>query len=361
MTPDDSFVNSGEARPADSNEPGHTADSTDDCAADPSAEELSAKLEKLFENVEDGGTETVRVKDLLTLYGYQNLGRRIRRHIETSLEKRGIRANPSLEVADRYGEVELRSAKQWSPAQAPTVRLPISSLSDEGPELTSVLPTDKLSKARTLMIKYNFSQIPVIASNKKDLIGTITWESIANGDSENSSEEARHWVVHNGYVARSSDDLIDLVPHIMKDEFIYYRDERGFIVGIATASDVASAFRSATGIFLSLSEIEGRLRSLVYRLDDEDVVHCLPERDRPLYKNVEDLSFGDYESILGNKTNWAKLELGLDRSVCVGSLREVKDVRNRLMHFRQGLSNEEDEPVVEQCLAWLRSVTPNNE
>ncbi|WP_182142417.1 CBS domain-containing protein [Schaalia sp. JY-X169] len=325
-----------------------------------SDEELHKRVEALLARAEGGSTEKVAVTDLLSFFGHKKLGRRIKVRVDEQLKARNITATPPFESADRWGEITLRSTDQWTPDQAQTVRLPVSALSDEDYDFASVLPNETITKARTLMIKYNFSQIPVIAPNRKELLGNITWQSIAGRMGQTESTEAKNWMVPGGYVAQSSDDLMDLVPHILKDEFIYYRDAHGFIVGIATASDLAASFRSATGIFLSLAEIEGRLRSLIYKLDVRDVINCLPEHARSSYKGVDDLSFSDYISILGAK-NWKTLGLELDRSVCIESLREVAKVRNRLMHFRQTLSNDEDEPVVEHCLSWLRAVHPETD
>ena len=325
-----------------------------------SDEELRERVERILAEVQGGSTAKLPVGDLLHYFGHKKRGRRIKARVAEELERRDIIPTPPFESADRWGEITLRSKGQWTPEQAQTVRLPVSALSDEDLVFTSVLPNETITKARTLMLKYNFSQIPVIASNGKELLGSITWQSIASRMGHTKSTEAKKWMIPGGYIAQSSDDLMDLVPHILKDEFIYYRNAHGFIVGIATASDLAASFRSATGIFLSLAEIEGRLRSLVYKLDDQNVIKCLPEHARNDYTGVRDLSLSDYVSILGTK-NWEILGLELDRSVCIESLLKVVDVRNNLMHFRQEPSNEEDEPTVERCLAWLRAIHPETD
>jgi len=73
-------------------------------------------------------------------------------------------------------------------------------------------------------------------------------------------------MVGGGHVAESSDDLFDLVPIIVSEEYIYYRDNIQQIKGIVTATDLAQTFQDTTGYFLRIGEIESRLRGLIDKL-----------------------------------------------------------------------------------------------
>jgi biopolymer transport protein ExbD len=64
-------------------------------------------------------------------------------------------------------------------------------------------------------------------------------------------------------------------------------------------------------------------------------------------ESVHDLTFGEYIRLLENKDSWERLGISLDRVVFIKRLKEVKDIRNNVMHF-------DPDGTPEQELATLR-------
>jgi hypothetical protein len=46
-----------------------------------------------------------------------------------------------------------------------------------------------------------------------------------------------------------------------------------------------------------------------------------------------DLTLGDYERVLENPAMWSKLGWALDRSKFISRLKELREIRNDVMHF----------------------------
>ena len=58
-----------------------------------------------------------------------------------------------------------------------------------------------------------------------------------------------------------------------------------------------------------------------------------PRDDKRNIEEAADLSFGEYIRLFEARENWNRLTLTLDRRVFVKLLRDVRDVRNEIMHF----------------------------
>ena len=72
-------------------------------------------------------------------------------------------------------------------------------------------------------------------------------------------------------------------------------------------------------------------------------------------RSLEDLSFGDYLQIIGNKQNWTQLEsaFGTSRDLVMMKLRPVQRLRNDAFHFRRDLTDGDHERL-RSVRAWLR-------
>lgn len=209
------------------------------------------------------------------------------------------------------------------------------------------------------MLMSDFSQIPVMDKSRRKLHGTVTWKSIARSRASGHTEaRAKDVMTVGGHVAESADNLMDLVPTILANDFIYFRSRENIIVGIVTATDLAATFQNSTGLFVRIGEIESLLRQILDQLSLPDLESSLDKSiPREDFGGASDMTFGEYIRVLENPKHWSALGLGLDRKTCVASLKEVLDLRNDIMHFRARAEDIDSAAAVLGCLKWLTAAS----
>jgi len=198
----------------------------------------------------------------------------------------------------------------------------------------SVRPDDPISIAVTLMMAHDYSQLPVMVS-ERDVKGMITWTSL--GGRLALGRDCKHvrdcMVKHrelsyDTYIFTAIDDVI-------KHEYVLIRDSEQKISGIVTTSDLSEQFRQLGEPFLLLGEIENYIRRMVldkYTLDE--LRHaCDPADSERTIESVSDLTLGEYLRLVENSSNWQKLAIAIDRGVFVRKLDEIRRIRNDIMHF----------------------------
>lgn len=310
-------------------------------------------LSEFLDLVKPSQPYSIPLERLLRLNGNLRRGKYVTQKINSELESRRLLSEPPIERADYYGTVIIHDPRD-KVAPGP-VGFPISALSQNEDDLVSAPPTERIGKIKTLMLMNDYSQIPII--DGKNLVGSVTWKSIAQKSDLHVDDEARKAMSSGGHVAESSDDLFELVPRIIAEEFIYFRDNRRQIKGIVTASDLAQTFQETTGHFLRIGEIENRLRALIDKLP----LIVIEEKANPGItrkngiKGARDLTFGEYIRILEDKEIWESLKIPYDRVICVKHLIAIKDVRNDVMHFNSGNVIDADGDI-EKSLNWLRAL-----
>lgn len=311
-------------------------------------------LADLLELVKAGEPWRIKTSMLIGLVGYERRGRRGVSIIETALKERGLVVSPPVELADYYGSVVVSDSRDERPRRS-AAGLPVSALNGSGRTLYYVGPEWSLEKVETTMIMHEFSQLPILTGKRDHLKGTITWASIAAARRDGKAKVAKEAKVEGYFVAESSADLIDLVPRIIEDEFIYYRDPDGEIVGILTASDLAGAFQLNAGPYIRIGEIEARIRQILDRLPLPTLRGYLRDGDVEQFNGATDMTFGEYVKALSDSKVWSLLGLPFDQDVCVRTLEKVRVVRNAIMHFGEPVA-EDAAQAIDRTLNWLRHV-----
>lgn len=221
-------------------------------------------------------------------------------------------------------------------------------------EFTSVVPDTSLKEVKTLMIVRDFSQIPVLSKNRRTLEGSVTWKSLARYRNEGMSV-AREVMMRGAQDAKIDDPLLDHIPAIISDEFIYVKDNHDEYVAIVTTTDLAESFLKVSGPFMKLREVEISLRALLHPLHIDSIQSSLrPTPEGREINSVEDLTFGQYREVLESNDNWTAIGLPFDRKTILKNLQAVNEVRNNVMHFRPKPLESSQSIVIDQCLNWLR-------
>lgn len=257
--------------------------------------------------------------------------------------------------APKVEESPLESEKENSFVPADPVHRVARFLSGSKP--VSVRRDENISVAMTKMLLQDFSQLPVMQSDR-NVDGMISWESLGRKMALGIKPElVRHAIVPHHEV-KSEASIFDAIRVIQDHGCVLVRSSDNRIVGVLTAIDISASFEQLSKPFLLLGYIENHLRSLIQaKFDKESLQDAKDPSDASrTIADVSDMTFGEYIRLLENPTNWGKLGLGIERSLFIHQLNEVREIRNDVMHFNPEGIEENDMATLRQFDSFLRSV-----
>lgn len=146
----------------------------------------------------------------------------------------------------------------------PQVSLRVRDLDAATRGVTSVSPEQSLQTAHTLMMRHDYSQLPVLA-DAGTLLGVVSWESIACAWVANSDVNLTEATLDTPEVIQVNNDLLEQLPKIVRSGFAFVRNADDRICGIVTTADLSEQFDYLARPFFVIGEIERRLRR---RIDD---------------------------------------------------------------------------------------------
>ncbi|MFJ3087540.1 CBS domain-containing protein [Streptomyces sp. NPDC086838] len=198
--------------------------------------------------------------------------------------------------------------------------------------VVSVSSSATFEEAFTKMRLNGYSQLPVL-NGPRNLRGAVTWESIARARYADSGAPFSDAIV-GAHAASYADHLIDVLPDLERFGFLLVKDQTNQIAGIITVADVAAEYGATARPFLLIGDLDRQLRRVISEgLDLNEVTAlCDPDGLRKLTA-FDQLSYGDYQQVLGNQEQWDKLGWPLDRKSFIARLDELREIRNELMHF----------------------------
>lgn len=217
---------------------------------------------------------------------------------------------------------------------APSYR--VSRLEAANKKLVSAKPDTTLREAMTLMMMNDFSQLPVMTSDR-EVKGIVSWASIgarvALGKQLSNGEQYVRDFMEPHHEIRITASLFSAIDVIVQQQYVLVRGTDQRITGIVTATDLSLQFRQLTEPFLLLGEVENHLRKLLAaRFTQTEIEAACAEGDRKV-DGVADLTFGEYQRLLEDPATWRKLGLNLDRATFCRKLDKVREIRNDVMHF----------------------------
>lgn len=335
--------------------------------------DIADELRRVLKDLKSGKTATpVTIRTFLSWFGMQRRTASNVEYINSQLKAAGVRTVPHyLDIwVDTPITFELTSKHKESTSSgvppAPTLEQAAEPINDgkspDDPSFRigkiesanrppiSVKPTATLQEAITLMLARNFSQLPVMTTDR-EVKGVISWESIgARNVTKTDGTQAQHFMDEAQEISASA-SLFAGIKIILDHNYVLIRAADKRIAGIVTSTDITHQFEETSTPFLLLAEIENHLRALISKkLTISDIKNACSEEYLPKeFKSVADLTFGNYIRILENDENWAKLGLQLDRTTFCKELIEVNSIRNDVMHF-------DPDPLTSENLSTLRNV-----
>ncbi len=325
---------------------------------------MSNELDTMAKKLSAGGViEPVTVREFLSWFGAQRRGANVVWNIRQQLEKAGVETVPDFESlwieapvkfrmvatipeGDSHGDAELKAegpvtepdksifknaATAWL-IKDPTYR--ISKLAAANAAVERVAPDEPISLAVTKMLSRDFSQLPVMTSDR-EVKGLISWRSIGSRLALGIAPNLVRDAMDPAQDVSADASIFDVIPWIVKHDYVLVRAENRLITGIVTASDLSLQFRSLTEPFLVLSEVENLVRNMIgdiFTPSELAEVRDAGDRDRPV-ENVADLTFGEYVRLLEKPDRWERLGLKIDRALFCQDLNKVRIIRNDVMHF----------------------------
>ena len=196
---------------------------------------------------------------------------------------------------------------------------------------------DSLEHAITLMQRYDYSQLPVVSSSERNIVGFISWKTIGIAlRKKDKGNIVGDYMSADVTIVERNEPLLKVIQTLSQKEFVIVRNEQKEMGGIVTTADLASEFLTITQAeaFLLLEQIELQIRNIIGKgniLVEELRKECnTPDRQ---IESIDDLTFGEYIRIIENPKYWKKLCLNTERSEFVKYLNQVREVRNDVMHF----------------------------
>ncbi len=225
--------------------------------------------------------------------------------------------------------------------------LTIGNLPSASKAVTSVAPDADLSKAITLMLLDDYSQLAVMTGTR-DLKGAVSLKSIAKARNANPEASLSAAIIKADAVPYSA-DLISTLPLIQRNEFVFVLGADRSVTGIVTLADVVEVYGQMASPFFMIGRIDQHLRRIVEAVFPMNTIAglCDPDGQRGLNR-CDQLTMGDYQRILENPECWNKLGWLLDRKSICARLDEIAKIRNNLMHFN-------NDPLPEDVISMLQN------
>ncbi|WP_185282887.1 CBS domain-containing protein [Hymenobacter sp. NBH84] len=273
-------------------------------------------------------------------------------------------------------------------------------------QLLSVSLGTTLDQALKLMIKHEFSQLPVIDKDKKPL-GIVTGDSIARALLRFSGASIDDLQVNDAIIKLPTitvdEDLLYIIDNLLKASAVLLIDGNGTLVNILTAYDTTQYFRKRAEDIVLLEDIENTLKShikLAYTPEElQDAINGLggswddvrkrgdnsvkalckennieltqdeitakvdkffPPRTKK-DRDLDDLTLEEFIQLA--EKEWPKFEqvFGVGKrkkDAWSKMMREVRNTRNDIFHFR-GEVSAEDRHSLRFCADWYAIHQPS--
>ncbi|MCH8622898.1 CBS domain-containing protein [Undibacterium sp. TS12] len=342
-----------------------------------SANRLETNLSSLASGIEGGNSAGIwiSVRDLVKWSGYVRRRGNSERLIQDALDKLHLRTLPDFRDAHISGTVMLQKIDEnpvsanVSEAVADIVAidrdahiLKVGLLEAANRSPIRVSPGASIFDATSLMIKHNFSQLPIMADERR-VFGMVNWQSITS------------WVLKHGTLPTKVDEcmlphaevlfnatLFDTISTIINQECVLVRKHDKTVSGIITAADLGIQFSEMSEAFLKIGQIEAILRMIIekyYPIEEIKNAKDPIDTTRDI-KSVDHLTFGEYKRLLENTEKWAQyFKQNISRKIFIETLEEVRLIRNDVMHFDPTGINDEDLSTLSTALRFFNSVKEN--
>ena len=335
-------------------------------------------LEKIRNELRSGRNQHRMGENVLRAFGYVRRRATAVNEINTALKEFGLEADPPISsemplkaprirfsIKDTNGAATVEAINNESVSECnnpaaelqdiedsdsdlPEPGFSVSELASANCDVKCVSASASVQEAYTTMLLNKYSQL-VVANNpnprQQDIKGIVSFQSLAKAMMNGKPKTVGDCIDDNVAFALSDADLKSVVSQLSDNDVVLVTGRNKRLQGIVTAWDLAEEFAELVDPFKRIGEIEKRLRALVQiRLGKDRVAEYLRDHglsgDNP-FLGIEELTMGELQRVLEYHVHWDALALPFDRVVFTTALSQAREYRNRLMHFRDPLSEEE--------------------
>jgi hypothetical protein len=331
---------------------------------------LEDTLSEISKQLKDGvKPKPVTARAFIGWFGAQRRSSWNVQHIRYNLKKHQLSTEPDFEYAyiDSYINI-VRTHQKQNPNEQdvttdvtkdPTYR--IGKLASANNPPVSVKPDDPLSAATSLMILHDYSQLPVMTS-EREVKGIISWTSIGSKLALGKECEFVRDCMIPAKTISSDTYIFSAVEEIIANQYVLIQDASRVICGIVTTSDLSLQFRQLGEPFLLLGEIENYIRRMIqekYTIEDLRGACESPDLGKKI-ESPADLTLGEYLNLLSNPQKWAKLKVKVNREVFTKKLEEIRQIRNDVMHFDPDGITEQDVKKLRDFVRFMQTLANAN-
>jgi predicted transcriptional regulator len=316
---------------------------------------------------------SLTVRELLAYWGAKRRGIWVVDRVQRDLEKHELTTDPDLTNVwiDSTITLKPQTGHTRSPdfeaetdiveetdRALPDVEMRVGQIRSANVAVISVSRDDSLEKARTLMMRYDFSQLAVM-SGKRDLLGAVTWESIVDALLRSPQATVRD-ALQSAEAVPVDDNLLSRVQLIMEKGFVFVRAKDKIIQGIITTTDLSQQFADLATPYFVLGEIEQRLRRKIdEKFSGDEIASTKDENDSAReIKSAADLTLGECARLLEAPAHWDRVGWKVTRTIFIELLHTVRDVRNEVMHFSPDPLEPTQLADLQDLVRWLRKLEP---
>jgi len=300
-------------------------------------------LKDAREQAEKGVPRTMSVRSLLAQWNADGRTQAASEQLAADLENHGLMTEPpflrvgldsNVTIVERPVEpvdaLSTDGADKTADEDADT-GLTLGNIPSANLGVTSISPQSTYEQAVTLMLLNDYSQLAVM-TGPRAVPRAVTWQSIAQERYANPDGGLAGAIV-DASTRHFETDLVDVLPLLEREDFVFVKDSTNTITGIVTTSDVVRAYGQLATPFFLIGELDRTLRRTLAQAFSLDQVRgiCNPNGSR--IQSFDDLTMGDYQTVLSNQGCWSSLDWPLDRTMFIERLDELRQLRNDLVHF----------------------------
>jgi CBS domain-containing protein len=298
-------------------------------------QELKNKLNEIAQQLKKGVSPArMSARDILKLLNSSRRGSNVNSLVRSALEKAGLQTQPDFEWAYIDGAIKFVAIGSDEDRQAIATTYRIDGLGSAHRKPVSIKPDSSLNEATTIMMANNFSQLPVMTT-EREVKGAISWKSIGCRLSLGKKCTVVRECMDSAKIIGMESSLFEAIKIIAEHDYVLVQSQEKIICGIVTASDLSQQFSDLAEPFVLIGECENFIRRLIHGkfcVEELDGAKNPNELSR-VVEGVADLTFGEYVRLLEDEKRWDKLKLSVDRCEFIKWLNRVRNIRNDVMHF----------------------------
>lgn len=339
----------------------------------PSNPNSAMLLSEISDRLAKGEQQFATVRTILSWFGAKRRGYLVIQQIESALNHHSLVTDPPFDYAYIDAPVEFHPMSWWIEQQIavddtvrplvdfdPSYRVGRLAAANRAP--VSVKPDEPLANAVTIMLRHDFSQLPVMTT-ERIVKGMISWRSIGARLALGKDCEFVRDCIEKCNEVELEDHIFEVISLVVENDCVIVRNTSEIICGLITASDLGLQFKQWAEPFMLLGEIENHLRRRIdscYTTNEIQEAKNPNDADRKV-ESSHDLTFGEYVRLLESRDRWAKFGLKVDRESFIRDLKEVNEIRNGVMHFDpDGIDPNELDALrrFRELLAKLEEICP---